>query len=114
MTNRRMKEKIDMKNVKILGSGSADCVELEELVVQVANELGMEYAIERVTTINSILSYGVILSPGLVIDDEVKSAGKVPTAEDIKLFLTEPPEAERSMGEGFKNDPNQKDSQLPF
>jgi len=103
-----------MKNIKILGSGDADCVKLEKLAVQAAQELGLEYAIEKVTSINSILSYGVVLSPGLVIDDEVKIAGRVPSMDDMKMFLTEPPESERPMGEGFRDQEINKTSGLPF
>ena len=103
-----------MKNIKILGSGDTDCVKLEKLAVQAAQELGLEYEIEKVTSINSILSYGIVLSPGLVIDDEVKIAGRVPSMDDMKMFLTEPPESERSMGEGFRESEVNKTSGLPF
>lgn len=105
-----------MKNIKILGSGSTDCVQLEELIIQIANELSLEYAIEKVTSINSILSYGVIMSPGLVIDEEVKSVGRVPSAEDIRIFLTEPPESQRARAEGFRgaDTENQENPFLPF
>ncbi|MCL1910647.1 MAG: thioredoxin family protein [Leptospirales bacterium] len=103
-----------MKNIKILGSGDADCVKLEKLAIQAAQELGLEYAVEKVTSINSILSYGIVLSPGLVIDDEVKIAGRVPSMDDMKMFLTEPPESERSMGEGFREPEVNKTGSLPF
>ncbi|MCL2026248.1 MAG: thioredoxin family protein [Leptospirales bacterium] len=103
-----------MKNIKILGSGDADCVKLEKLAVQAAEELGLDYAIENVTSISAILSYGVVLSPGLVIDDELKVAGRIPTMDDMKMFLTEPPEAERSMGEGFRDMEVNKTDGLPF
>jgi small redox-active disulfide protein 2 len=102
-----------MKNIKILGSGDADCIKLERLAVQAATELGLEYALEKVTSINSILSYGVIMSPGLVIDDEVKLAGRVPSIDNIKELLTEPPASERVMGEGFRESEMPKNS-LPL
>ena len=103
-----------MKNIKILGSGDADCIKLEKLAVQAAQELGLEYAIEKVTSINSILSYGIVLAPGLVIDDEVKVAGRIPSMDDMKMFLTEPPESERPMAEGFRDAEINKPSGLPF
>lgn len=104
-----------MVNIKILGSGSNDCVKLEQTAVQAANELGLEYTLEKVTSINSILSYGVVLSPGLVIDEEVKSVGVIPSLEDMKKLLTEPPASQRAMGEGFRDkNIQQNNSGLPF
>ena len=105
-----------MKNIKILGSGDADCIKLEKLAVQASQELGLDYTIEKVTTISSILSYGIVLAPGLVIDDEVKTAGRIPSLDDMKMFLTEPPESERVMGEGFRDQEANKPSgsNLPF
>ena len=105
-----------MVNIKILGSGSKDCIDLENTVIQAATELGIEYAIEKVTSINSILSYGVVLSPGLVIDEEVKSVGTIPSIEDMKTLLTEPPISERAMGEGFREAQtgNANNNGLPF
>ena len=89
---------------------------LEELITKITGELGIEYALEKVTSINSILSYGVIMSPGLVIDEEVKSVGRIPSEADIKIFLTEPPASERAQGEGFRDleAKEQKDSYFPF
>ncbi|MBD3384608.1 thioredoxin family protein [candidate division KSB1 bacterium] len=76
-----------MKNVKILGTGCPKCNELEKRVKNVAEENDISIDLEKVTKINEILKYDVMVTPGLVIDGEVKSAGKLPADEDILSWL---------------------------
>ncbi len=76
-----------MKSLKILGTGCPKCQKLTELAEQAANELGLEYEIEKVTDINEIMEYGIMMTPGLVVDGEVKAAGKLPDLEAIKKML---------------------------
>lgn len=74
--------------VKVLGTGCAKCMALEERVkkvVQVNNLPNVEIA--KVTEINDILSYGIMMTPGLVVNGQVKSAGKLPTEEEILQWL---------------------------
>ena len=78
-----------MTIVKILGKGCAKCNRLEQMVRDVANELYMEVTIEHIKDINDIMNYGVMMTPGLVINEEVKSAGKLPSKDKIKQWIEE-------------------------
>ena len=77
-----------MKSLKILGTGCPKCKKLTELTEQAARELGIEYEIEKVTDINDIMGYGIMMTPGLVVDGEVKVVGKVASVEEIKKMLS--------------------------
>ena len=76
-----------MKTLQILGAGCAKCKQLAENAEAAANDLGLEHELEKVTDINDIISYGVMMTPALVLDGEVKIAGKVPSVEEIKGML---------------------------
>jgi len=76
-----------MKKIQILGTGCPKCRKLAENVEMVAKELGIEYQIEKVTQINDIMKMGVMVTPALAIDGEVKVAGKVSSPDDIKTML---------------------------
>lgn len=76
-----------MKKLQILGTGCPKCKKLQELTEQAAKELGIEYEIEKVSEISEIMKFGVMMTPGLVVDGEVKVAGKVPGLEDIKKMI---------------------------
>jgi small redox-active disulfide protein 2 len=73
--------------ILILGTGCPKCHKLEEETRQAAAELGLDCTIGKVTELKDIMSYGVMLTPALVVDGEVKVAGKVPAREDIKKLL---------------------------
>jgi small redox-active disulfide protein 2 len=73
--------------IEILGTGCAKCIKLEELVHDVVKSSGVEAEISKVKDIKQIMTYGVMTTPGLVINGEVKSAGKMPTADQIKSWL---------------------------
>jgi small redox-active disulfide protein 2 len=76
-----------MKKIQILGSGCPKCKKLAENAEAAVQELGIEYEIEKVTDINEIMKLGVMVTPALVVDREVKAAGKVLSDEEIKEFL---------------------------
>ena len=76
-----------MKKIQILGTGCPKCKKLAENAELAAKQLGIEYQLEKVTKINDIMKFGVMITPALVIDGEVKSAGQVASAEDIKAML---------------------------
>ncbi|MGB8227105.1 MAG: thioredoxin family protein [Sedimentisphaerales bacterium] len=76
-----------MKKIQILGTGCPKCKKLAELVEQTTKELGIEYEIEKVTKINDIMKFGVMVTPALVVDGKVKVAGKVPSIEQLKELL---------------------------
>jgi len=73
--------------IQILGTGCAKCIKLTENAEKAAKEAGVEFEIEKVTDINKIMEFGVMFTPGIAIDGQVKSVGKVLTAEDIKKLL---------------------------
>ncbi len=76
-----------MKKLQILGTGCLKCRKLAQSTETAAEELGIEYEIEKVTDIDGIMKFGVMMTPALVVDGEVKVAGKVPSVEDIKDML---------------------------
>jgi small redox-active disulfide protein 2 len=76
-----------MKHIKILGVGCPRCAQLAENVQAAADELGVACEIEKVTEVSRIAEHGVMLTPGLVVDDQVKSSGKVLDVEQIKSLL---------------------------
>jgi small redox-active disulfide protein 2 len=74
-------------DIKILGTGCAKCQQTEKLVREVIAETGADAQIDKVTDIKSIIQYGVMLTPAVVVDGEVKVVGKIPKKEDIKSWL---------------------------
>ncbi len=76
-----------MKKLQILGMGCAKCTNLAAATEQAAKTLGLEYQIEKVSDLNQIMSFGVMMTPALVVDGKVKVAGRVPSVEDIKKML---------------------------
>ena len=77
-----------MRSVKILGMGCPRCEKLAENVEAAVRDLGIECHIEKVTDINEIMKFGVMLTPALAVDGEVKSAGKVLSVEELKPLLS--------------------------
>ncbi|MFB6285454.1 MAG: thioredoxin family protein [Candidatus Bipolaricaulia bacterium] len=73
--------------VEILGTGCPKCQKTEELVHQALGELDVEADVEHVTDPTAIADYGVFMTPGLVVDGEVKLSGKVPAVDDLKAML---------------------------
>ncbi len=74
-------------DVKILGTGCANCKRLESLVREAASEAGLQPELEEVTEIPTIMSYGVMHTPGLVIDGVLKASGRVPAKAEIAAWL---------------------------
>jgi len=74
-------------NIKILGPGCANCINLEKAAKQAAAELGIEATFEKVTDYADIVSYNIMSTPGLVVDDRVVLAGRVPTVRQVKELL---------------------------
>jgi small redox-active disulfide protein 2 len=76
-----------MKKIQILGTGCPKCKKLAEFAEEAAKELGIEYELEKVTKINDIMKFGVMVMPALVVDGIVKVAGKVPSVDELKSLL---------------------------
>jgi len=74
-------------HIKILGSGCANCVNLEKATRQAVDELGLTATFEKVTDYADIATYGIMRTPGLVVDDQVLLSGRVPTAGQVKDLL---------------------------
>jgi small redox-active disulfide protein 2 len=75
--------------IEILGTGCPKCKKLAELVEETINELGVSAEIIKVTDINKIIDYGVMVTPALVIDGDVKVEGKIPSKEEITKWIEE-------------------------
>lgn len=73
--------------IKVLGPGCANCVNLEKVAKQAASELGLAATFEKVTDYAEIASYGIMRTPGLVVDEQVVLSGRVPTARQVKELL---------------------------
>lgn len=76
-----------MKEIKVLGPGCMKCVQLYNNAKTAADELNIECEIEKISDIQKIMDYGVMMTPALVVDGEVKTVGKVPSVEEIKKIL---------------------------
>jgi len=72
-----------MKRIQILGTGCPKCKKMAENAERAVQELGIECEIEKVTGINEIMSFGVMITPALAVDGELKAAGKVPSVAEI-------------------------------
>jgi small redox-active disulfide protein 2 len=77
-----------MMKFQILGTGCPKCKRLEELTRQVADSLGLEYEIVKVDKINDILKMGVMITPGLAIDNKVIMSGRLPSLSELTSMIT--------------------------
>ena len=73
--------------IQILGTGCARCNALTMATEKAAQTLGVDYELEKVTDLNRIMSFGVMMTPALVVDGKVKVSGKVPSVDDLKKLL---------------------------
>ena len=76
------------KLVQVLGPGCAKCTKLMENAKTAVGELGIDAQVEKISDINVITGFGVMMTPALAVDGEVKIVGEVPSAEEIKKLLT--------------------------
>jgi len=74
-------------NVKILGPGCSRCHQLEQVVRDVVSELAIDVSVEEVKDMKKIMSYSVVMTPGLVINEEVVCSGKVPSKAEVTRFI---------------------------
>jgi small redox-active disulfide protein 2 len=77
-----------MKELKVLGTGCAKCTDLAKNAEAAAKAAGVEYTLEKVTDLQKIMAFGVMMTPALVVDGDVKVVGKIPTVEEIQKFLS--------------------------
>ena len=76
-------------DIKVLGPGCPKCHTLEKNTLEAVEELGLDAKVSKVTDLNAIAGYGVFITPGLVVDGEVKLTGKVASKKEIKKILTQ-------------------------
>jgi small redox-active disulfide protein 2 len=76
-----------MKHFKVLGSGCKNCANTADMIARKADELGVEIEIEKVTDMAAILGYGVMSTPGVIMDDVVVHAGGMPSAQSVSDWL---------------------------
>lgn len=75
--------------IQILGTGCPKCRALASNTEKAVKELGIDAEVEKVTGIQDILKYEILMMPGLVIDGEIKAAGRVPSTDEIKELLAQ-------------------------
>ena len=75
--------------IQVLGTGCAKCRTLYETVTKAVQESGVEAQVEKVEDIQKIMAFEILMTPGLVINGQVKAAGRVPSVEEIKKLIAE-------------------------
>jgi len=73
---------------QVMGPGCPKCNELANNVTKAATEQGVDFELEKISGLDEMMKYGVMMTPALAIDGEVKCVGKVPTVEEIKAMLS--------------------------
>ena len=76
-----------MRKLQILGAGCPKCKQLAKNAEAAAKALGIDYQVEKITDINQFVKFGVMMTPALAVDGQVKVVGKVPTAQEIQKLL---------------------------
>ena len=74
--------------IKVLGTGCPKCKSLEKLTNETISELGIEASVQKEEDIMKIMAYGVLSTPGLVVDEKVVLSGRLPSKKELKLILT--------------------------
>jgi small redox-active disulfide protein 2 len=77
-----------MKKLQVLGPGCPKCLELAKRTEEAAKAAGGDFEVEKVSELNKIMSFGVFITPALVVDGEVKVVGQVPSVEEIKKLIS--------------------------
>ena len=74
-------------NIKILGTGCTKCQKLTEAAIEAAKALNIDYQVNKITDIEEIMNYGVMSTPALVVDDQVKLMGRLASVDELKELL---------------------------
>ena len=76
-----------MLSIKVLGPGCANCKRLEQMTTREVEKLGLEATVEKVTDYGDIMAYGVLATPGLVINERVVVSGRIPSTQEVENWL---------------------------
>ena len=76
-----------MKKILILGTGCPRCETLAKVACQAADQIGIDYELEKLTDIKEFPRYGLMMTPGLVVDGKLKAQGQIPSLDEIKTML---------------------------
>jgi len=76
-----------MIHIKVLGSGCANCKRVEAVARKVVETLGLDAEVEKVTDFSEIMKWPILSTPGLVINDKVVSSGRIPTEDEVAVWL---------------------------
>lgn len=76
-----------MLTIKILGSGCANCKRVEQIARKVVDEMALEAEVVKVTNYNDILSYNILATPGLVVNEKVVCSGRIPTPAEVTTWI---------------------------
>jgi small redox-active disulfide protein 2 len=82
-----LEEKMAKIKIEVLGTGCPKCKKLAEVADQAARSLGIDYDLEKVTDLQKIMAYGVLMTPALVVNGRVLVSGKVPSLDETKKML---------------------------
>lgn len=74
--------------IQVLGTGCPKCKKLEEMATEAAEELNLDYSIEKVSQINEIIAMGVMSTPALAVDGRVVLSGRLPVKDELKEMLS--------------------------
>ncbi len=73
--------------IQILGTGCPKCKKMAKIAEEAASELSLDFEIVKVTSLNEIMDFGVMMTPALAVDGEVRIAGRIPSLDEMKTFL---------------------------
>jgi small redox-active disulfide protein 2 len=77
-----------MKTIKVLGTGCRNCEITANVIAAAAKQQGVEIELEKVTDIAEIMSYGVMSTPGIVVDGTLVHSGSIPGPDDVKAWIS--------------------------
>lgn len=85
-----------MVSLLVIGPGCARCRTLAQFAEQAAKELGLQYELNKVTDLQQIMAFGVMMTPALAINGTIKVVGKVPSVAELKTMLSQAAEGEKN------------------